>query len=218
MRFNPPEVIAQVHEQERHGARLGLLFERYGLLDDEPMKLRKAIGVEILGVMRPLQTALIHQRAQLVRHEPTHLGRAERQRREVLREIEGREMQAARLPGAQRVVESLRRLRHRRGEMGGVATKLAGQAQRSQRRRQRKVWAGLSGVRIAVPANLAQALEGRVRENVVGAERSQSPQLGHRLEHGRARALLGGVHQAIRSRRNSLASTTSYSWGLGKSA
>jgi hypothetical protein len=57
-----------------------------------------------------------------------------------------------------------------------------------------------------------------VRENVVGTGRLQSLQLGHRLEHGPARALLGGVHQAIRSQRNSLASTTSYSSGLEKSA
>jgi hypothetical protein len=52
--FDPPKALAQVHEQDRHGPRLGLPVEWYGLLDDEPMKRRKAIGVEILALMRPL--------------------------------------------------------------------------------------------------------------------------------------------------------------------
>lgn len=54
VRFDPPKALAQVHEQDRHGARLGLPVEWYGLLDDEPMKRRKANGVEILALMRSL--------------------------------------------------------------------------------------------------------------------------------------------------------------------
>ena len=90
MGFDPSEILAQIHEHHGDGARLGLAAQRLGLLDDEPVKFGKPVGIEFLSLIDPLQPTLIEQPPQRVPFEPAHLGRAECERRQILREIKRR--------------------------------------------------------------------------------------------------------------------------------
>ncbi|MCY1291104.1 hypothetical protein D9M70_402790 [compost metagenome] len=76
MRFDPPQVLAQVHKQHRDGTGLRLLRKHDRLLNNQPVKPRKALGIEILVRIEPLQPTFIDQSSQIVCGQPAHLRRA----------------------------------------------------------------------------------------------------------------------------------------------
>lgn len=59
MRFDPPQILAEIYRVRRNRSCFRPVLERPRLLDDQPVKLSEPIGVELLPRIEPLQSALI---------------------------------------------------------------------------------------------------------------------------------------------------------------
>lgn len=53
MWFDPPQILAQVHEQDRDRALLRLPLEHHNLLNDQPMESGNTPGIEVLTRIKP---------------------------------------------------------------------------------------------------------------------------------------------------------------------
>lgn len=73
VRLDPPQFLAEIHREHQDRTRLRSVLERYRLLNDQPVKFRETIGIELLPRIEPLQSALIDQVAQLVRRQTADL-------------------------------------------------------------------------------------------------------------------------------------------------